>query len=358
LVGHDITQAVLKSINDKVIPDGWNETVIVLIPKVDSPEEVAQFRPISLCNVVYKIISKMLAVRLKVLLPEIISPTQSAFVPGRLITDNVLVAYECVHKIKNKRKGKTGICAVKLDMHKAYDMIEWNFLKEMMLRLGFHSQWVDLIMECVTSVSYSIRVNSELTEELVPTRGIRQGDPLSPYLFLLCAEGLSSCLLHAEEIGGIEGIKVCRNAPSVSHLLFADDSLILLKADLNNAISLKQVLDTYCANSGQLISVAKSSIFFSPNTTVEVREDMCNILDINTEALSDKYLGLPALVGADRSDRFMHFVERVLQRLKGWMEKLLSIGGKEILLKAVIQSILVYAMSVFLLATKYLQKDY
>jgi hypothetical protein len=142
---------------------------------------------------------------------------------------------------------------------------------------------------------------------------------------------------------------VCRNAPSVSHLLFADDSLILLKADLHNAISLKQVLDTYCANSGQLISVAKSSIFFSPNTTVEVREDMCNILDINTEALSDKYLGLPALVGADRSDCFMHFVERVLQRLKGWMEKLLSIGGKEILLKAVIQSIPVCAMSVFLL---------
>jgi hypothetical protein len=291
----------------------------------------------------------MLAARLKVLLPDIIYPTQTAFVCGRLITDNVLVAYECVHKIKNKRNGKTGICAVKLDMHKAYDRIEWNFLKEMMLRLGFHSQWVDLIMECVTSVSYSIRVNSELTEEFFPTRGIRQGDPLSPYLFLLCAEGLSSCLLHAEEIGGIEGIKVCRNAPSVSHLLFADDSLILLKADLNNAISLKQVLDTYCANSGQLISVAKSSIFFSPNTTVEVREDMCNILDINTEALSDKYLGLPALVGADRSDCFMHFVERVLQRLKGWMEKLLSIGGKEILLKAVIQSIPVYAMSVFLL---------
>jgi hypothetical protein len=101
------------------MPAGWNETVVVLIPKVENPEEVSQFRPISLCNVVYKIISKMLASRLKMFLPDIISPTQTTFVLGRLITDNVLVGYECVHKIKNKRKGKTGGCVVKLDMHKA-----------------------------------------------------------------------------------------------------------------------------------------------------------------------------------------------------------------------------------------------
>jgi hypothetical protein len=302
LVGQDITVVVLKAINEKEIPAGWNETVVVLIPKVDNPEEVSQFRPISLCNVVYKIISKMLAARLKVILPDIISPTQSSFVPRRLITDNVLVAYECVHKIKNKRKGKTRLCAVKLDMHKAYDRVEWDFLRRIMSRLGFHSQWIDLVKACVTSVSYSIRFNSQMTDSFVPIRGIRQGDPLSPYLFLLCVEGLSSCLKHVEEIGGIEGIKVCRGAPSVSHLLFADDSLILLKAELNNAISLQQVLDSYCANSGQLISVAKSSISFSPNTPVEVKVEICNTLNINTEALSNKYLGLLALVGADRSD--------------------------------------------------------
>jgi hypothetical protein len=209
LVGEDITAAVLQAINEKSIPEGWNETIVVLIPKVDSPEEVSQFRPISLCNVVYKIISKMMTARLKVILPDIISPTQSAFVPGRIITDNVLVAYECVHKIKNKRKGKSGLCAVKLDMHKAYDRVEWDFLKKMMIRLGFHDEWVDLVMACVTSVSYSIRFNSQVTDSFTPTRGIRQGDPLSPYLFLLCAEGLSSLLMQAEEIGRIEGIKVC-----------------------------------------------------------------------------------------------------------------------------------------------------
>jgi hypothetical protein len=352
LVGHDITVAVLKAINDKSIPDGWNEIVVVLISKIDNPEEVSQFRPISLCNVVYKIISKMLALRLKKILLEIISPTQSAFVPGRLITDNVLVAYECVHKIKNKREGKTGLCAVKLDMHKAYDRVESEFLRKIMLRLGFHQDWVDMVMACVTYVSDVVRFNSQLTDSFIPTRGIRQGDPLSPYLFLLCAEGLSSSLLNVEEIGGIEGVKVCTGAPSVSHLLFADDSLILLKSDLNNAISLQQVLDSYCANSGQLISVAKSSVFFSPNTHVDARIQVCNTLNIDTEALSDKYLGLPALVGIDRSDCFLNLVERVIQLIKGWKEKQLSIGGKEILIKPVAQSISVYAMSVFLIPKK------
>jgi hypothetical protein len=121
LCGGEITTEVLQAINSGVIPNGWNDTTIVLIPKVDDPELVSQFRPISLCNVIYKIISKMLALRLKGILPEIISPMQSAFVPGRFITDNVLVAYESIHSIKNKRNGAIGSCAVKLDMHKAYD---------------------------------------------------------------------------------------------------------------------------------------------------------------------------------------------------------------------------------------------
>ena len=183
--------------------------MIVLIPEVDSPEMVTQFRPISLCNVLYKIISKMLAAWLKTILPDIISPTQSAFVPGRLIIDNILIAYECIHKIKNKRVGQSGLCAVKLDMHKAYDRVEWVFLRNMVLKLGFHESFVEMMMACVGSVRYEVRYNSQETEIFIPTRGIRQGDPLSPYLFLLCAEGLSSLLQY-------EGIKVCRNASSVS----------------------------------------------------------------------------------------------------------------------------------------------
>jgi hypothetical protein len=114
--------------------------------------------------------------------------------------------------------------AVKLDMSKAYDRVEWHFLEAMMLKLGFHRRFVAIVMRCVTTVKYRIKVNGDLTDEIIPSRGLRQGDPLSPYLFLLCAEAFSSLLKKAEEDNLIQGVRICPNAPSVSHLLFADDS--------------------------------------------------------------------------------------------------------------------------------------
>jgi len=154
------------------MPQGWNDTIIVLIPKVKSPERLKDLRPISLCNVLYKIISKVLANRLKLILPEIISSSQSAFVPGRMITDNVLLAYELTHFLKSRR-ASGGLAAIKLDMSKAYDRVEWNFLRKVMIKMGFHNRWVDLIMKCVTTVLYRIKVNGEYTEQIYPQRGLR-----------------------------------------------------------------------------------------------------------------------------------------------------------------------------------------
>jgi hypothetical protein len=124
MVINEITQEVLQALNAGIIPEEWDDTMVVLILKVGDPESINQFHPISLCNVISKIISKTLALRLKQILPDVISPTQSDFVPVWLITDNILVAYECVHSIKNKRKGINGSCVVKFDMHKAYDRVE------------------------------------------------------------------------------------------------------------------------------------------------------------------------------------------------------------------------------------------
>jgi hypothetical protein len=224
------------------------------------------------------------------------SDHQSTFVLGRLITDNILLAYESIHTIR-KKHGKKGLCAVKLDMHKAYDRVEWGFLEKIMMKMGFDQRWITLIITCVKSVKYKVRVNSMETEIFTPTRGLRQGDPLSPYLFHSVVEGLSSLLKGAESRGELHGVRVCRNAPVISHLLFADDSLILMQANKENAEKLESLLDRYCANLGQKISDAKSNIFFSENTEVPVTAEVCEALNIMTESLSDKYFGLPALVG-------------------------------------------------------------
>jgi len=171
----------------------------------------------------------VIANRLRNYLDEIVAEEQSAFVPGRLITDNVVIAYECTHYLKRK-KGKSGACAIKLDMAKAYDRIEWAYLRRIMLALGFCDSFVSVIMKCVTSVSMSVRVNEVLTETFRPTRGIRQGDPISPYLFLLCVEGLSCLLKSVGPVYLSRGVRVGVHAPWISHLLFADDCIVFSEA--------------------------------------------------------------------------------------------------------------------------------
>jgi hypothetical protein len=187
LVGERVKNEVLRFLNGGEMPAGWNDTNVVLIPKVKDPQCLKNLRPISLCNVLYKIISKVLGARLKGILDDIISPNQSAFVPGRLITDNILIAYEMTHFLKNKRQGNRGYLTLKLDMSKDYDKVECDFVEAMLKKLGFNRLFVDRLMMCVRSVKYRIKVNDEFTEEIIPDRGLRQEDPLSPYLFLICA---------------------------------------------------------------------------------------------------------------------------------------------------------------------------
>lgn len=224
------------------------------------------FRPISLCNVAYKIIAKVLANRLKVVLPDIISRQQSAFVPGRLISDNIIVAYEALHTMNTWMRGKKGYMAINVDMSKTYDMMEWEFLEEIMRKLGFDELWILRVMACVTTVTYSVLINGSPTGRIFPTRGIRQGDPLSPYLFLLCAECLSSFLSSAANQGLITGVPIARSGYMLSYLFFADDSLLFCLANFYEWVQVFKLLQVYEVASGQKLNVAKTSISFSKNT--------------------------------------------------------------------------------------------
>ena len=169
--------------------------------------------------------------RMKSILQEIIGENQSVFVAERLITDNVLVAHEMMNHISKKRKGKCGEMAVKLDMSKAYNRVEWDCLQLIMQKLGFHERWISIVMCCVSSVKCAVRINGQPCGRILPTRGLRQGDPLSPYLFLFCAEGLSALLHQASQRKAIKGVAASTRGPRVSHLFFADNSLVFWKSN-------------------------------------------------------------------------------------------------------------------------------
>ena len=347
IVGGVVTKTVLDFLNLGITPPKFNETHIVLVPKINSPERVTEYRPISLCNVIYKLASKNLANRLKKFLPSVINDTQSTFVNARLITDNVLVAFEAMHQINLKKLGAKGEMAFKLDISKAYDRVKWACLDKIMEKLGFHSRWRSLMMQCITSVTYAVRVNGKPSGHIIPSKGLCQGDPLFPYLFLICAEGLSALIKKATTDGLLEDVSVCMGGRCLSHLFFVNDSLIFYKATIEECEALQKVLCTYEQASGQWLNRAKTSLFFSPNTIKEIQDEIKVRFGAQVIRQHEKYLCLPSLVGRNKKNTFKEVKTKLVKKLAGWKEKLLSKAGKEVLIMAVAQAIPTYTMNYF-----------
>ena len=348
-IGDDVVAAVLAILNGHAIPPKLNHTHVALIPKKPSPTHILEFRSISLCNVAYKLVTKVIVNRLNPILPHIISETQGAFTQGRLITYNILIAFETFHAMRLDTS-RQGAMAIKLDMSKAYDRVEWPFLSQVMIRMGFDEEWVALIMRCVRSASFSFLVNGLPRGHIIPSRGLRQGDPLSPYLFLFCAEGLIGLLRQAEARGALQGFRVCPNAPTISHLCFADDTLVFCGANPSQATVVKALLQNYKRASGQCINYTKTDVMFSKGVSEDRRRDITLILDIREVLSYNKYLGLPMIVGWSKRRPFLFILDRIRKRLSGFMERLVSWAGREVLIKAVAQAIPSYTMSVFRLS--------
>jgi hypothetical protein len=341
----DVVAAVQRFFDDGTMPDEVNETAIVLIPKKNDPEDLKDFRPISLCNVLFKIVSKCLVNRLRPLLQDIIGPFQSAFIPGRLITDNALIAFECIHAIQTG--SRADFCAYKLDMAKAYDRVDWRFLEGVLAKLGFHSKWIQWVMTCVTTVRYSVRFNGHLLDSFSPTRGLRQGDPLSPYLFLFVADGLSSLIRQETENSSLRELYICRRGPGISHLLFADDCLMFFEGNVQQTEVVKSILDRYEKGTGQLVSLGKCSILFGDKCSAETQQEIQGMLKYETLCFEEKCLGLPVPEGTMKNGKFRPVKEKFVKRANDWVEKYASSGAKEVLIKSVLRSLPTYAMGVF-----------
>jgi hypothetical protein len=332
------------------MPVGTNETSIVLIPKKDNPELLKDSRPISLCNVVYKVVSKCLVNRLQPILQDVIAPTQSAFIPSWLITDNAPIAFECLHANRNGSSICKKFGAYKLDLTKAYDRVDWSFLEGVLYRLGFHQKWIQWAMVCVTTVQYLVRFNNVQLEPFTLSRGLWQGDPLSPYLFLFVADGLSQILQHEVQSGVLHELRICRQAPRISHLLFADDTMLFLEAIEQHALIVDKVLRMYERCTGQLINPSKCSIMFGSDCSESGQEVVKNVLKVENIVVDEKYLGLPTPEGRLNKDKFMTMKERLMKRFTNWAERNMSSGAKEVLIKSVARSIPTYSMGVFKLS--------
>ena len=347
----DLKPEVMKEIKDffdrDYLDPQINHTNLCLIPKIYPPTGMKEFRPIALCNVSYKIISKILVNRLKKHLDSIISENQNAFIPGRMISDNIVVAHEIFHSLKARKRQATSYMAIKTDITKAYDGLEWVFLKRTMEEMGFDEKWVGWIMACITTVRYSVLINGAPKGYITTERGLRQGDPLSPYLFILCAEVLSHMMNKAKLDRSLLGVKISNQAPPVNHLLFADDSLFFSLSNVKAARKLKDIFHKYEVASGQAINLSKSSITFGNKVLPGVRTRMRNILGIHNEGGIGKYLGLPEQFGSKKGEMFAYIVEMVKAVTQSWKQKYLSQGGKEVLLKAIAMAMPIFSMNIF-----------
>ncbi|KAL6191212.1 hypothetical protein ACLB2K_037603 [Fragaria x ananassa] len=251
-------------------------------------------------------------------MPELITSNQLAFVNERLIQDNIMVAHEVYHHLKLQKSDKEGAFSLKLDMNKAYDRVEWSFLEKVLQKLGFSESWVKLVMSYVTSVNYSIILNGKPGPWFTPSCGLRQGDPLSPFLFLFVNDVLSKMLLKTMASNLIRPVRLGPQHILVSHLLFADDSLFFLKVSQDNCLHLSDIIHTYCTASGQRINTEKSSLFFSPNTPPHLIDLISLILNMKVVDDPGRYLGLPTIWGRSKRKALCFVKEAISRKVAGW----------------------------------------
>lgn len=201
-------------------------------------------------------------------------------------------------------------------MSKAYHRVEWFILDKMMEKMGFLASWRVFKMKCVSIVSYSIVINGYPILVFYPSKGFRQGDPLSPYLFFICEKDLSTIIRKAESKGDIHEVKVCRQAPSISHLFFTYDSILFSKALIQKSKTLKHIFHSYEITSGQKINFKKSTITFSRNSHQYMSSHIQTILGVRRMDHHDRYLGLPTIIGKSKRQIFSRVRDNVWQKLK------------------------------------------
>lgn len=339
----DIFQFMQELYNNNKLVTGLNSSFITLVPKKTSPSGLIDNRPISLVGVVYKILAKVLSKRLKRVLPYVIGEVQISFLGGRNIFDGFMIANEVVDWWK---KSKVKGVILKLDFQKAYDSVNWDYLFSMMANLGLGGRWLGWIRTCVTMAKISILVNGSPTEELSPQKGLRQGDPLSLFLFNIAAEGLNVLLERAKDLGLIKGATIGSASLKLSHLQFADDTILFCDAKWEEIVNVKRILRCFEIMSGLKINF-HNSVVCGVGISDEIAQVFASKLYCLSKKLPLTYLGLPLGANLRRMKTWQPVVEKVKAKLALWKRRMLSFAGRLTLIKSVLDSLPSYYISLF-----------
>lgn len=289
-----------------------NCTTVTLVPKVTRPKFVKEFRPIACCTTHYKIIVKIITSRLKLVVDSIVGPAQSAFIEGRNILDNVIIAHELVKGYNQKRVSPR--CCIKVDIRKAYDSMEWPFLKMILMEFGLPMGFVNLIMECVTTVSYSLILNGGLTEKFQAKKGLRQGDPMSPYLFVLVMEYLNRSLKKLNQNPDFNHHPKCFKN-NITHICFADDLILCYRADKISIQLMLGRLNHFSEVSGLKANMEKIALYIA-GVSKEFTDKLLEEMQFIVGEIPFKYLGVPLSSRKLSTQQWMPLVEKITTRIK------------------------------------------
>ncbi|CAA7034130.1 unnamed protein product [Microthlaspi erraticum] len=310
------------------------------------------YRPISCCNVLYKVISKIIANRLKKILPDLISLNQSAFIKDRLLVENLLLATELVkdyhkHSISSR-------CAINIDISKAFDSVQWSFLLNTLSAMNLPATFIHWISLCITTATFSVQVNGELAGFFRSARGLRQGRSLSPYLFILSMNVLSKILDKAASDRVIGYHPRCQNV-GLTHLSFADDIMVLTDGKIRSVDGIIKVFDDFAKMLGLKISLEKSTIFLA-GVSNQIKEDMALCFPFTVGQLPAHYLGLPLLTKCMSSHDYLPLIERIRKKITSWTARFLSFAGRLQHIASVIQSLTNFWLSAFRLPSECLKE--
>ena len=352
ITGKDLVVAVQSFFDKGFLPKGINSTILALIPKKNDAITMKNYRPISCCNVIYKVISKLLANRMKRLLPLFISLNQSTFVKDRLLMENVLLASELV---KNYHKESvTERCVVKIDISKAFDSVQWTFILTVLAAMNFPEKFIIWIKKCIELVSFSIQINGELAGYFNSKRGLRQGCSLSPYLFVICMQTLSKLLDKAALEKRIGYHPYCKDL-SLTHLCFADDVLVFSDGKKKSIEEILAVFGQFAKMSGLNISLEKSTSYLAG---VQAEDSIAILYQFPFEAgtLPVRYLGLPLLTKKMTVHDYSRLLSQIRSRISSWTARHLSFAGRLQLIGSVLYSTINFWMSAFRLPNQCIQE--